>query len=135
MPSVERSAARRLVVPLAVAAAVVAAATGCGGDERPDPANWGAAWRVEQDRVPSAGELLAGGRDLCDELVGELRGSRDRLSPTPSAALDAATSDWVDHAETIVFECPDDPIELEEQYEQLLVLEAAVDAGLGEASG
>lgn len=92
-------------------------------------------WTAEQARLPSPDELLAGGRPLCDELVAELRGSDERLRPTPSAALDSPVTDWIDVAEAIVFECPTDPVELDQRVEQLGVFAAEIDAGLDESAG
>ncbi len=129
---VTRSDRRRRVAALAVFAA--GALTACGGDDRPTAAEWAPVWAAEQARIPSAGELLAGGRPLCDDLVAQLRGSDERLQPTPSEALDAAVVDWTDHAEAMVFECPDDPIELDDRYQQLGVFAAEIDAGVDEAA-
>jgi hypothetical protein len=115
-------------------AALMFGLVACGGDERPTTAEWSAAWTAEQARVPTADELLAGGRSLCDESVADLRSSRDRLEPTPSEALDAAVDDWIGHAEALVFECPTDPDEVGGRYEQLAVFAAEIDAGLDQAT-
>lgn len=106
----------------------------CGGDDRPSAADWADAWEREQALVPSADELSDGGQPLCDELIGELRGSLNRLTPTPTEALDDAVKAWADHADSLVFECPEGD-RLAERHERLDVLAAEVDAGLAAGSG
>lgn len=110
------------IVLLAVLAA-------CGGD-RPSAAEWGPIWDTEQAAMPSADELAAGGQAGCDRLVAELRAGGDRLRPTPSEALDAAVESWLEHAKGIAFDCVDDVALLDEQYAELDILTAEVDAGL-----
>lgn len=102
----------------------------CGSDDRPSGATWQVEWELQRDAFPDAGELVAGGRDLCDDLVGELRVDLPELVPTPTEALDDAVQVWSDQAETIVFECRDDPAELAEQYDTLDILAAEIDSGL-----
>jgi hypothetical protein len=118
-----------------VALSVVALIAGCGGDDRPSDADWAIEWEREQALVPSAAELADGGRPLCDELVGEYRESMTRLTPTPSETLDDAVEAWVDHAESIVFECPAEPAAIEQRLGELDVLAAEIDAGLDADAG
>lgn len=119
-----------------VAVAIVALATGsCGGDDRPSDADWAVEWAREQALVPTADELIAGGRTLCDELVGEYRESMSRLTPTPSDTLDDAVEEWVEQAESLVFECPSDAGEVEARRADLEVLVTEIDAGLDADSG
>ena len=117
---------------IAASLAVLAAASlvGCGGDDRPSDTAWGAIWESEHGLVPTETELVAGGRDLCDELVGLYRERFDELTPTPSEALDDAVDAWTDQAEQIAFVCPDDPAVLATEYDALRRLEAEIDAGL-----
>ncbi len=103
---------------------------GCGGDDRPSDAVWRAAWEERRAQVPDADEILRGGSELCDELVGRFRSDLSELLPTPDQALDAAVDDWIAHAETIVFDCSKDPDELADQFDTLDLLAAEVDAGL-----
>jgi len=117
----------RVLVALCAFALVGA---GCGSDDRPSDADWAAEWEREQALVPTADEIVQGGRDLCDDLVGQYRESMSRLTPTPAESLDDAVEAWVDHAESIVFECPDDRVQIEQRLVQLDVLAAEVDAGL-----
>lgn len=119
---------RRLVASAAVLAVTLLA--GCGGDDRPSDAAWSAIWDGERGLVPTEAELVAGGRELCDELVGLYRERFDDLTPTPSDGLDDAVEAWTDQAEQIAFECPDDPEVLAAEYEALRRLEAEIDAGL-----
>ncbi len=116
---------------MAVCTLAVAA---CGGD-RPSDADWASEWAAEQAIVPSQDELLAGGRPLCDELIGEYREAMSRLTPTPSAALDDAVEEWVEEAESLVFECPTDPDEIADRLAALDVLAVEIDAGLAAESG
>ena len=116
---------------LGTAVAIVAiAVAGCGDDDRPSDADWAVAWEAERALVPAQDELVAGGRELCDELVGTYRERFDDLRPTPSAALDDAVDAWIEQAEQIVFECSDDAAVLTDEYDELRVLEAEIDAGL-----
>jgi hypothetical protein len=114
---------------LLVFTAVLALAA-CGGDERPSDAQWGAIWDAERALVPTEAELAQGGRELCDELVGTYRERFDDLTPTPTKGLDDAVSAWTDLAAQIAFDCPDDPEVIAEQYAELRVLEAEIQAGL-----
>lgn len=117
---------------LALAAVLVGAGVlaGCGGDDRPSDAAWSVIWDGERGLVPTEAELTAGGRELCDELVGLYRERFDDLVPTPSEGLDDAVDAWTEQAEQIAFECPTDPEILAAEYEALRRLEAEIDAGL-----
>lgn len=114
-----------------VAAALAVAS--CGGDDRPTEASWAAEWEREQLVVPSADELLETGQVRCDELVGRLRELLPRLTPTPTEALDAAVEAWGDHLESLAFDCPDDPAEINRRLDEVAVLRAEIDAGLAAA--
>lgn len=107
---------------------------GACADDRPTTSEWTRTWEAARAGMPSFDTLLSGGRDRCDELVGELRATKDRLEPAPSEALDAAVDAWLDHAEGIAFDCPGDPAQLTERYAELDVLAAEVDAGLAAGS-
>jgi hypothetical protein len=123
------------VVRRVAALSVLALIVGCGGDDRPSDADWATEWEREQALVPTSAELVEGGRTLCDELVGEYRASMTRLTPTPSETLDDAVGAWVDHAESTVFECPQDPAMIDQRLDELDVLAAEVDAGLDADTG
>lgn len=105
-------------------------ASGCGGDDRPSDADWALTWERERALVPTIDELVAGGRPLCDGLVGEYRETMPRLTPTPSPALDDAVEEWVEEAESLVFECPSDTGEIATRLADLEVLTTEIDAGL-----
>ncbi len=104
--------------------------TACSEENRPSDAEWRVVWEERRAEFPDAAAILEEGGELCDELVGRLRGDLPELVPTPDEALDAAVEDWIAHAETIAFECPDDPSELADRFETLDLLSAEVDAGL-----
>lgn len=118
---------RRLLV-----AVTVVAAAACGTDDgRPDDAAWAPVWETQRDSVPSAAVFLDQGPGLCSELVGRLRSGRQDLLPTPIEELDAAVRAWINHAESIAFDCPiSDPDMLRDRLRGLDVLTAEVDAGL-----
>lgn len=123
----------RLGAGVAMLAGLLALGSCGGDDDRPGDAAWAAEWEREQLIAPTADELLAGGEDRCGELVGRFRELLPRLTPTPTAALDDAVEAWVDHLESLAFDCPDDPDEVAERLEELAVLEAEIDAGLSAA--
>lgn len=120
--------ARWIIAPVVLAATALLG--GCGGEERPSDAAWRAIWDGERGLVPTEAELVTGGRELCDELVGLYRERFDDLTPTPSDGLDDAVDAWTEQAEQIAFECPSDPDILAAEYEALRRLEAEIDAGL-----
>lgn len=108
---------------------------GCGAD-RPTGEAWAAEWEREQLIAPSLGDLVDGGAERCDELTGRFREVLPRLTPSPGEALDDAVEAWVAHAESLVFDCPDDAAEIERRLDELSVLAAEIDAGLAtERSG
>jgi hypothetical protein len=123
--------ARWVLTPALLAATVL---SGCGED-RPEETAWTADWEAAQALVPSDDELIAGGRPLCDELIGELRETLPELTPAPDKALDDSVDAWSDEAETIVFDCDLEPELLSERLDELDVLAAAVDAGLAAENG
>lgn len=110
--------------------AVVLLVAACGGDDRPSDAEWRVEWERQRDLVPDADEFLAGGADLCGDLVGRFREDLPALQPTPTEALDGAVDDWTADAESIAFDCPDDRDELTERLEILDEIAVEVDAGL-----
>jgi len=105
---------------------------GCGSseDERPAAGPWRSTWEDSQRLVPVAEAIINGDEDLCGERLGTFRTELPALRPTPFEALDATLEDWISLAETIMFECTDDPAELDEQLATLGALAAEVDAGL-----
>ena len=106
--------------------------TACGsGDGRPSDETWRPVWEAQRDSVPDAGVFVDRGEDVCGELVGDLRSGREDLLPTPTEGLDDPVHAWLNHAESIAFDCPsDDPDRLRERLHDLDVLAAEVDAGL-----
>ena len=123
-------------VAAAVAVAVLAlAACGDGNDERPAAAVWQPIWESRQALVPTAEGVLNGGVDLCGERLGTMRIELPKLRPTPSEVTDSTVEEWAALAETIMFECPSDPIELDDQLNTLHALAAEVDAGLSASTG
>jgi hypothetical protein len=116
---------------LALASALVVS---CAND-RPTDAAWQMTWQRERTVVPDAAAFLAGGRQLCDGLVAELKSTRDELDPTPTEALDDAVDAWVSHAETLAFECTQDTDLVASRMNQLDVLAAEIDAGLAADEG
>lgn len=125
-----RSPARRPVAALLTVIVVVVGAS-CGReDPRPSVSAWRGTWETNRDAYPDAETLLAGGTEFCDQLVGTLRLTLPELRPAPTEALDDAVHAWINHAETIAFECPHDPAELDAALELLVILEAEIDAGL-----
>lgn len=114
-----------------VVGSLVVIGSSCGRqDQRPPVSAWRATWEAKRDAYPDASELLAGGTEFCDGLVGELRVGLPELRPAPTEALDDAVHAWINHAETIAFECPHDPSDLDEALAVLAILEAEIDAGL-----
>ena len=115
---------------------MVALAASCGGnDERPSSATWQGMWVSRQELVPTAAAIIEQREALCGERVGRFRTEMPALLPSPTEALDAAVSDWIAHAETIVFDCPTDPQLLADEFETLDLLRAEVDAGLAAEAG
>ncbi len=110
---------------------VVVLVAACGSDNpRPSDESWRAVWEGQQALVPTADEVIAEGADLCGELVGVFRSSRDDLFPTPNDALDAAVETWIADVEGMVFDCSNDRAILDDQLAELDVLVAEIDAGL-----
>jgi len=101
-----------------------------GGNDRPSDAEWQATWQQKRDEFPDAETLLAGGTEFCDALIGDLRVGLPDLRPAPTEALDDAVQAWINHAETIAFECPHDASLLDDALKVLAVFEAEIDAGL-----
>jgi hypothetical protein len=103
-----RSRTRRWTTAPVLAIALLAAACGDDGD-RPAADDWEPVWVRTEALVPDLDELVAGGRDLCGQALGEVRASRQELLPAPTSALDDLVESWLAHAETMLFECPHDP--------------------------
>lgn len=115
---------------LLVVVVTIVAAVGCSDDDRPSDSAWTEVWVAQRDSVPGADAFIEGGEEMCSDLLGDLRVGREELLPTPADSLDDAVHAWIDHAESIAFECPDDPEELDEGLHDLDVIAAEVDAGL-----
>lgn len=107
----------------------------CGGDERPTDAAWRSTWVARRALVPSADAIVAGGEDLCGDLVGRYRVELPALFPTPDEALDGVVREWSSQAESLVFDCPDDRAEIDERLLDLDVVAAEIDAGLAADAG
>lgn len=114
---------------------ILAVLVACGGDDRPNPTTWLAVWESRQALVPPAETIVEDGQDVCGERLGVFRTELPALLPTPAEELDPAVEDWIAHAETIVFECPTDPADLDDRFLILDVLAAEVDAGLDAERG
>ncbi len=117
---------RSILVALAVG--VGAACTDPG--ERPTEAEWITEWEQRRELIPDADSILDGGRELCDELDGQLRVSLPELLPSPYEILDDPVGEWTSHAVSLVFECSADESTIVEQLETLDFLAAEVDGGL-----
>lgn len=102
----------------------------CGGDDRPTDAEWRTTWEERRSLMPDADVIVARGAEVCDELVGVLRVELADLRPTPTAALDGPVDEWISLAQTVAFECPDDPVEAAEQLRTLDLIATEIDAGL-----
>lgn len=116
-------------------ALVVVVLWGCGGADRPTADTWEDVWTSRQALVPTADAIVRQGEALCGERLGRFRSEMPALLPAPYEALDAVVKDWIAHAETTVFECPTDPVELDDRLATLDVLAAEVDAGLAAEIG
>ena len=124
-----RTARRRALGAVVVAAVTLVSACGDSGD-RPTDEAWRVVWEQERRQVPDAETIIAGGQDVCGPLVGRFRQTAPELTPTPSEALDDAVGAWIAHAESIVFDCPSDRADLADRLATLDVLAAEIDAGL-----
>lgn len=80
--------------------------------------------------MPDANSLVAGGRQLCDRVDGELRVSLPELRPAPLQVLDDPLDQWISHAVGIVLECSDDAAMVNQQLETLAILAAEIDGAL-----
>lgn len=105
------------------------------GDDRPSDEAWRADWERRQELVPDVDTIIDGGSDFCGELLGEFRVELTQLLPSPTEVLDEAVQAWIDHADTIAFECPSDRTVLVERMRQLDLLAAEIDAGLNADAG
>lgn len=115
----------------AVAVAVTLLLAACGDDDpRPAASEWRPTWQTTRDLVPSATTIAEEGEDVCGDLLGELRASREELLPSPRPVIDDSVSDWLAAAEGIALDCPDAEDDLAERLDDLEVLGAEVDAGL-----
>ncbi len=113
--------------------AVLLLAASCGGDnDRPSDAAWEQTWELQRGLIPPIDELVAGDTAFCDDLDGRARTALPTLLPTPDESLDKTVQDWIDHAETIAYECPHDRDELVQSLHRLEVLASEIDAGLAE---
>jgi hypothetical protein len=113
-----------------VTALLAVGVSACGGDERPTDAAWRTIWEERLALVPTADAIASGGEDLCGDLVGRYRVELPALFPTPDPALDDVVREWTAELESLVFDCPDDPGELDGRLAELDVLAAEVAAGL-----
>lgn len=103
----------------------------CGGDDRPTVADWQAEWLIDRSLVPTEDQVVSGGKELCDELVGEFRDEFGGLTPSPVESLDATVEDWVQLTESLVFDCPhDDESDLAHRYAEIQILNDEIVAGI-----
>ncbi len=130
----QSQALRRMSVTAAV---VLLTLPSCGSsdDDRPSAEVWQPIWESRQALIPTAEGVLNGGGDLCGERLGTMRVQLPELRPTPTEVIDSTVEEWAALAETIMFECPSDPIELDDRLNTLHALAAEVDAGLSASSG
>lgn len=118
----------RPLLALLLAAAVLLSA--CDGGA-PDPDEWEAAWDQARQIVPPI-EVFDEGPDegRCDETLVRLRQVREELFPAPDDLLGGAADRWLQHAETIFFECPSETgphVGFEAGYDELARLEREVE--------
>lgn len=110
-----------------LSAAAVFGLIACGGDDRPSLAGWEIEWRAIEAQVPT--EVAALDQAACEQLLGDLRTTREEVVPTPVEALDAAVTEWIDVAEALAFDCEQHP-DPAAAVEELRVLAAEIDAGV-----
>jgi hypothetical protein len=131
----QRGGRRRRSVVAGICGCLLVLAAACGGDDRPSDEAWRREWERRQELIPDVDAIIDGGSDFCGELLGEFRVELTQLLPSPSEVLDEAVQAWIDHADTIAFECPSDRADLAERMRQLDLLAAEIDAGLEADAG
>ncbi len=115
-------------LPTLLLAAVLLSA--CDGGA-PDPGEWEAAWDGARRIVPPI-EVFDEGLDEeeCEDTLVRLRRVREELFPAPDDLLGQAADRWLQHAETIFFECPSETgphVGFEAGYAELERLEREVE--------
>lgn len=112
-------------------AVVVFALASCTSDaDEPADAAWLPVWEAERALVDDIAADVASGDERCNELLGDLRASRETLLPTPNEVLDESVESWLALAESLAFDCPSDADEVVERVHDLEVLRAEIDAGV-----
>lgn len=127
----------RPVVATVAAIAVVAglALDGCAEvGERPAASEWTQPWQRAQAVLPAPDQLpFPQDTETCGRVLGDLRGTRDDLFPTPDELLDDLVRNWLATAETAYFECfePSGQATAARVYADLDRLEDQVTTALG----
>ena len=120
-----------MLARLVLGVALVAVLTGCGSDdERPTRAAWEQAWDGARDLVPEPSAAAEISADRCGELLGEVRSRREELTPAPNEVIDDAFTDWVQQAEALGLDCPDEGEDVEGRLRELDNLADLVDLAL-----
>ncbi len=113
-----------------ITAVLVAGLSACGGSTRPDSDTWRRQWEAERDRIPTAQDFAAAGIEGCDELQGHFRTALPPLLPSPDDVLDDTVTEWIDRAERLAFDCPDDAEVIADEIAEIDTLSAEIEAGL-----
>jgi hypothetical protein len=93
----------------ALVVALLLATGGCRNVHRPSVEEWRPLWADAQTAVPARAALDGtNDRTLCDHSLSELRAERLSVLPSPSEDLDQVVIDWLEQAEDMMFDCPDE---------------------------
>jgi hypothetical protein len=123
---------RRCVDPIVIGLAVIGLLEGCASTDRPSSSEWGTQWNQKRALVPTADEMVEGGRVYCDELLAKLRMQLDDLRPTPSESIDPALDSWSAHLRTLAFDCPADRARINAELATIDALADEIEAVLRE---
>jgi hypothetical protein len=106
--------------------------------QRPRPDQWSRTW-AGRPVLPNAVQLDGQqARSLCEQLLIDARGAREKLLPTPDPQIDETVEAWILRVENLAYECaasPIEPPELRRKREAIQILEAEVEAAMKVASG